>query len=132
MYWKTIPPDCLYFYSNIRKTSFMKIIHTKGPVKVNELKNFLEEKLSPLFKERRQADIDFVFTQTNNGIQITQPDMYEDFLFQIDVISDTELHVIKSEHYTDDVNVLTIEDILNNLYMEYPGRDNIDYIGEES
>jgi methionine synthase II (cobalamin-independent) len=110
----------------------MKIIHTKGPVKAEELKVFLEEKISVLFKKQRQADIDFVFTQTGNGIQITQPDMYEDFLFKIEVVNDTELHITKSEHYTDDVNVLTLEDIMNNLFMEYPGRDNIDSIEEQS
>ena len=110
----------------------MKIIHTNGSVKAEQLKAYLEDKLPPLFKKQRQADIDFVYTLTNNGVQITQPDMYEDFLFNIDIVNGTELHVTKSEHYTDDVNVLTIEDILNNLYMEFPGRDNIDYIGEES
>jgi hypothetical protein len=110
----------------------MKIIHTKSPVNTEELKDFLQERLGPLFKKQRQEDIDFVFTNTGNGIQITQPDMYEDFLFKIDQVSDTELHVTKSEHYTDDVNILTLEDILNNLFMEYPGRDNIRDIGEES
>ncbi|MFD1257184.1 hypothetical protein ACFQ3S_10280 [Mucilaginibacter terrae] len=109
----------------------MKIIQTKVPVNANELKNFLEEKLSPLFKEQRQADIDFVFTQTPGGVQITQPDLYEDFLFQIDVVTDTELHVTKSEHYTDDVNVLTLENIINNLFMDYPGRNNVIHTAKE-
>ena len=47
----------------------MKIVNTKVAVTANELKDFLEKNLSPMFKEQRQADIDFVFTQTNNGIQ---------------------------------------------------------------
>jgi hypothetical protein len=110
----------------------MKIIHTKGPVNAGELRTFLENNLPPLFKKQRQTDIDFVFTETPNGIQITQPDLYEDFLFKIELVTNEELHVTKSEHYTDDVNVLTLEDILNNLFMEYPGRDNIQNIEEES
>ena len=109
----------------------MKIIYTKVPVNANELKTFLEEKLSPLFKEQRQADIDFVFTQTRDGVQITQPDLYEDFLFQIDVVNDTELHVTKSEHYVDDVNVLTLENIINNLFSDYPRRDNVIHTAKE-
>lgn len=110
----------------------MKIIHTKSPVKAEELRTFLENELPPLFKKQRHADIDFVFTQTPDGVEISQPNLYEDFLFRIVLINDTEMHVTKSEHYTDDVNVLTMEDILNNLYMKFPGRDNIDNIGEES
>ncbi|WP_345950328.1 MULTISPECIES: hypothetical protein [unclassified Mucilaginibacter] len=110
----------------------MKIIHTKGPVNAEELKDFLQQELGPLFKKQRHADIDFVFILTGNGVQIAQPDLYEDFLFKIEIVNDQELHVTKSEHYTDDVNVLTLEDILNNLFMDYPGRDNIDMIEERS
>lgn len=113
-------------------SKLMKIIHTKGPVNAEDLKSFLETELPPLFKKQRQADIDFVYTLSPNGLEIAQPDMYEDFLFRIAIVNDQELHVTKSEHYTDDVNVLTIEDIMNNLFMEYPGRDNIESINEES
>jgi hypothetical protein len=110
----------------------MKIIHTKSPVNAQDLKSFLETKLPPLFKQQRQADIDFTYTLTQDGLEIAQPEMYEDFLFRIAIVNNQELYVTKSEHYTDDVNVLTLEDILNNLYMEYPGRDNIQDIEEES
>lgn len=98
----------------------MKIIQTKVPVNVQELQAFLESKVPPLFKKQRQADIDFVYRSGADAVQIAQPDMYEDFLFNIVIVNDNELHIIKSEHYTDDVNVLTLEDILNNLFMEYP------------
>jgi len=110
----------------------MKIIHTKGPINATDLKSFLETQLPPLFKKQRQADIDFIYPLNENGVEITQPEMYEDFLFRITIEGDQEIHVTKSEHYTDDVNVLTLEDILNNLFMEYPGRDNIEVIEEES
>lgn len=110
----------------------MKIIHTKSPVNAQDLKSFLETKLPALFKQQRQADIDFTYNISTDGLEIAQPDMYEDFLFKITVVNNQELHITKSEHYTDDVNVLTLEDILNNLFMEYPGRDNIENIEEES
>jgi hypothetical protein len=110
----------------------MKIVHTKIRVDIQELKDFLKREIDPQFKERRHADIDFVYTLSGNSVQITQPNLYQDFLFRIDAVSDTELHITKSEHYTDDVNVLTLEDILNTLLLEYPGRENIDFIGEES
>jgi hypothetical protein len=110
----------------------MKIIHTQAPINAEDLKSFLENKLPALLKKQRQADIDFVYTLSSDGIEITQPAMYEDFLFRIAIVNEQELHVTKSEHYTDDVNVLTMEDIMNNLFMEYPGRDNIESIEEES
>lgn len=109
----------------------MKIINLKTPVEAGDLKNYLQEEMTPLFKKQRLSDLTFNYTQQGNSIEITQPDLYEGFLFQIEV-NGTELHIIKSEHYTDDVNVLTLEDIMNNLLMEYPGRDDIKFIGEES
>lgn len=109
----------------------MKIIHTNNPVNAEELKTFLQNKLSPLFKKQRQADIDFVYTITGNGVEITQPDMYEGFLFRIDVVNENELQIIKSEHYVDDVNLLTIESIMNDVFMDYPGRNQIDYTSEK-
>ncbi len=110
----------------------MKIIQTKGPVNIKELSNFLRKDLNRLFQERRQEDIPIDIVSNENSVQITCPTIYDSFLFDIQAVNDNKIHVIKSEHYTDDVNVLTLEDIINNLLMKYPGRDGIDYIGEES
>lgn len=110
----------------------MKIVQTKGPVNIKELSSFLQKDLNRLFRERRQEDIQIDIISNKNSIQITCPTLYDSFLFDIQAINDNEIHVIKSEHYTDDVNVLTLEDIINNLLMKYPGREGIDYIGEES
>jgi hypothetical protein len=110
----------------------MKIVHTKDPVNIDELVNFLKRDLNKQFQERRQADIQIDVVRREQGIEINCPALYDSFLFDIQLVKEDEIHVIKSEHYTDDVNVLTLEDIVNNLLMSYPGRDGIDYIGEES
>lgn len=110
----------------------MKIIHTKEPVASADIKAFLERELPPQFKLQRHADIDLTFTETPNGLQISQPDLYEDWLFTIELVNPEEIHITKSEHYTDDVNVLTLEDIMNNLFLKFPGRNNIDQIAEGS
>ena len=105
----------------------MKIINTNSPVNAEQLKTYLHNQLSPLFKMRRQADIEFIYTATQNAVEISQPDIYEGFLFRIDVVNENELHITKSEHYVDDVNLLTIESIMNDIFTDYPGRDQIDY-----
>jgi len=110
----------------------MKIIHIKGPVNVDELSSFLKQDLNRLFEERRQKAIQFDIEPKEQGVQITCPALYDSILFDIQAVNDNEIHIVKSEHYTDDVNVLTLEDIINNLLMKYPGRDDISYIEEES
>jgi hypothetical protein len=110
----------------------MKIIHTKGPVNIDELSSFLKQDLNRLFEERRQEAIKFDIEPNNQGVRITCPTLYDSFLFDIQAVNDNEIHIVKSEHYTDDVNVLTLEDIINNLLMKYPGRDDISSIEEES
>jgi hypothetical protein len=109
----------------------MKIIKTTKPVLADELEHFLNEELNPLFQEQRRADISFNIVKNDGAIEITNPELYEAFLFRIE-IQGTEMHIIKSEHYTDDVNVLTLEDILNNLFLEYPGRKKIKNIEDAS
>jgi hypothetical protein len=109
----------------------MKIIKTTKPVLADELEHFLNEELNPLFQERRHAEISFNIINNDGAIEITNPELYDGFLFRIE-IQGTEMHVIKSEHYTDDVNVLTLEDILNNLFLEYPGRKKIKNIEDAS
>ncbi|WP_342646257.1 hypothetical protein [Mucilaginibacter sp. CSA2-8R] len=110
----------------------MKIVHTKGQVNIDDLTEFLQRDLNRLFQERRQEDIQIEVVSNEQGVQITCPSLYDSFLFDIQLVADDEIHIIKSEHYTDDVNVLTLEDIINNLLMKYPGREGISYIGEES
>ncbi|WCT11644.1 hypothetical protein [Mucilaginibacter jinjuensis] len=109
----------------------MKIIKTTQPVHADELEHFLNEELNPLFQEQRHADISFSIVNNDGAIEITNPELYDSFLYRIE-IQGTEMHIIKSEHYTDDVNSLTLEEILNGLFLEYPGRKKIKNIEDAS
>ncbi len=109
----------------------MKIINTNKPVSVSELEKVLAEKLNPLFHRQRQLELNFDIINREGAIEIINTELYDGFLFRIE-IQGNEMHIIKSEHYTDDVNVLTLEDILNNLFLQFPGRDEIRNIEDES
>jgi L-rhamnose mutarotase len=109
----------------------MKIIQTIKTIRAKDYAVYLREKLNALFQSHRQTDIAFDIKEIADTIMIEQPQLYDDFLFKLE-FSENEIHVTKSEHYTDDVNVLTLEDLLNNLYLEYPGRENIRQIDERS
>jgi hypothetical protein len=109
----------------------MKIINVDHPITATEYADYLRRKLNPLFNERRNVQLSFDIVNTDNSVEVQNTEFYDGFLFRFEFKGD-EIDVIKSEHYTDDVNVLTLEDILNNLYMEFPGRENISQIAEGS
>ena len=95
----------------------MKILELYRSVKADELLTLLQQKLNPLFHQQKQSDIDFIVESNNKAVEISQPEIYEGFLFRIE-IKGTELHITRSEHYVDDVNSLTLESILNSLFEE--------------
>lgn len=109
----------------------MKIIKTTGSIPLGELHNFLEEEINPEFQKRRQVGLAFSFREMEEGVELYNSDLYDNYLFRIEQ-HENALHILKSEHYTDDVNVLTLEDILNDLLTEFLGRRNIRFIGEGS
>jgi len=107
----------------------MKIITLHKPIKIQDLYNLLLQKLNPLFHERRQSDIDFTVEQKNGSIEINEPQIYEGFLFNL-TLNGAELWITRSEHYVDDVNSLTIESILNDLFKDLAGDDGTDLVQE--
>jgi hypothetical protein len=107
----------------------MKIITLHTPVDINELHNLLQQKLNPLFHERRQSDIDFTVERKNDAIEIYGPEIYEGFLFNL-TLHGTELWITRSEHYVDDVNSLTVESILNDLFKDLAGDHGTDLVQE--
>jgi hypothetical protein len=109
----------------------MKNISTAKPVSIDQLEKLLNEKLNPLFQQQRRSEVSFDIEKEDNTIEITNAEFYDGFLFQIE-IEGNQIHIIKSEHYTDDVNVLTLEEILNGLFLEFPGRKNIKNIEDQS
>jgi len=89
----------------------------------------LQRKLNPLFHKQKQSDINFLTENKNGAIEISHPELYDGFLFKIE-IEGNELHITRSEHYVDDVNSLTIESILNNLFEELAGEKGVTFVLE--
>jgi hypothetical protein len=93
----------------------MKIITLHKAINSGELFNHLQERLNPIFQKQRQSDISFNIQKTPGGITISQPDLYEGILFNIE-LNGQELWITRNEHYVDDVNSITLESILNSLF----------------
>lgn len=95
----------------------MKILNIHKSANSSQVLQLLQEKLNPLFQQQRQIDISFKIENKDGVVEISLPGVYEGFLFRIE-IRGTELLITRSEHYVDDVNSLTIESILNELFAE--------------
>ena len=107
----------------------MKILNIHRNLTLNELLQLLQQKFNRLFKEQRQTEIIFNFDVLDGAVEISQPELYEGFLFRIE-IKGTELWITRSEHYVDDVNSLTVESILNGLFQELAADGNITFVLE--
>jgi len=107
----------------------MKIITLHKPIHIHELFNILQHKLNPLFHERRHSDINFTISGKDDVLEISQPDLYDGVLFKLEIV-ENELHITRNEHYVDDVNSLTVESILNDLFADVAGRLGTDLVQE--
>lgn len=108
----------------------MKTITLHNRIKPTELFDHISKQLNTLFKEQRQADIDFVFKLNGDVIEISEPELYGDeVLFKIE-IDESLLNITRSEHYVDDVNSLTVESILNDLFKDIAGNPGTDLLQE--
>ena len=107
----------------------MKIITLHKPISYDQLLTHLQEQLNPLFQEQRQSDIKFLIERDGDAIEIAEPDLYGGFLFKIE-INGSELWITRSEHYVDDVNSLTVESILNDLFADVAGEKGTDLVQE--
>ncbi len=95
----------------------MKILEIYNSITTDQLLSLLKQKLNPLFHQQKENSIDFSVENKAGAVEISQPEIYDGFLFSIEV-KGTELHITRSEHYVDDVNSLTLESILNILFEE--------------
>lgn len=93
----------------------MKVITLHNRVTTDELLSYLQQKLTPRFKELRQTDNVLQIFKADDAVNIAMPELYEGVLFQI-AVNGSELWITRSEHYVDDVNSLAIESILNQLF----------------
>jgi hypothetical protein len=103
-----------------KKTFIMKIIDIHNHITNADLFNIINVKLNTMFREQRQEQINFITTDNGDNVEVSQPDLYEGFLFRI-AIDGTHLNITRSEHYTDDVNSLTVESILAELFDDLSG-----------
>lgn len=109
----------------------MKVFKTTIYPSAQALRQYLTERLNTLFKNKIQKDITMQITEPgDNTIEIGQPDFYESFLYKI-IINGSDVQLIKSEHYVDDVYNLALEDIVLSLIESYIGHENIETITGE-
>jgi hypothetical protein len=107
----------------------MKIIDIHTTITIDYLLNFLKQKLNLLFQQQRQSDISFIIENIGSAIEIKQPELYEGSLFRIE-IRGTELLITRRGDYIDDVNALTVESILYELFAELAGENGITFVLE--
>jgi len=107
----------------------MKIITSHVRIDPAELREHIRHNLDRMFWQQRNTEIHFKIGGEGNIIEISQPELYEGILFKI-AINGTELDVTRSEHYTDDVNSLTVESILNELFKDLAGIHGTDLLQE--
>jgi hypothetical protein len=107
----------------------MKIITLHNRVNLAKLCQHIEENLDTMFLQHRNIDLHFAVTHAGDTIEISQPESYEGVLFSIK-IKGSELWITRSEHYVDDVNSLTVESILNDLFNDVSGKSGTDLLQE--
>lgn len=95
----------------------MKIVTLHTAISTDKLLQHLQQKVNPLFEEHRQQAIKFKIELVNDGVEVSQPEMYEGTLFRIEVKGE-QLHITRNEHYVDDVNSLALESVLSKLYED--------------
>ena len=118
--------SCNYYSKN----TFMKIITLHNRIDIDKLLHYLQQQLNPLFQEQRQSDITFNIVKSGGAIEIAQPELYPgDVLYKIEV-DGMNLNITRSEHYVDDVNSLTVESILNDLFKDISGKAGTDLVLE--
>ncbi|HZX57840.1 MAG TPA: hypothetical protein VFE54_03910 [Mucilaginibacter sp.] len=108
----------------------MKIITLHTRIDPSELLNHIRQNIDPMFKEQRNTDLHFIVEGYGDTIKISQPELYgNEVLFNIEV-KGRELYITRSEHYVDDVNSLTVESILNDLFNDLSDKHGTDLVQE--
>lgn len=107
----------------------MKIITLHTRIDPDELREHIRQNLESKFREYRRVDVHFDVRGSGNMIEIYQPSLDEAFQYKIEVC-DTQLNITRSEHYVDDVDALTVESILNELFKDISGKLGTDLLQE--
>lgn len=107
----------------------MKIITLHKPLNIDSIYNHLSQNINPLFNKHKPTIFKYNVDKTGNSIDITQPELYEGVLYHIELDND-KLIITRSEHYVDDVNSLTLESVMNELFNDLSGKDGTDLVQE--
>jgi len=107
----------------------MKIIDIHSKITTDDLFILLQQKLNQQFQQQRKVNLSFNIEHRRSFIEINQPNLYEEYLFRIEV-KGTKLYVTRAADYIDDVNALTIESILNGLFEQLAGDKGMNLILE--
>jgi hypothetical protein len=107
----------------------MKTITLHKPLKIDAIYNHLSQNLNPLFNKHKPTILKYNVDNIGNAIEITQPELYEGVLYHIELDND-KLNITRSEHYVDDVNSLTLESVMNELFDDLSGNRGTDLVQE--
>jgi len=107
----------------------MKTITLHKPLKIDAIYNHLSQNLNPLFNKHKPTILKYNVDKTANAIEITLPELYEGILYRIELDND-KLNITRSEHYVDDVNSLTLESVMNELFDDLSGKGGTDLVQE--
>jgi hypothetical protein len=107
----------------------MKIITLHKPLNVDSIYNHLAQNINPLFYKHRPTMFKYQVIKKGSAIEVSQSELYDDILYRIEVNND-KLEITRSEHYVDDVNSLTLESVMNQLFDELSGNGGTDLVQE--
>lgn len=105
----------------------MKTYQTTITPSVHDLCQVITELLPAKFNSKVNKDHTINIVEKSNAIEIGLPAPYEEYLYLVEV-DGNNLRISKSEHYTDDVNSLAMEDVLTDIVIAFIGKENIQAI----
>lgn len=102
----------------------MKTYITKIKPSVHQIYEALAAQLPAKFNDKVLKHTNLNLVENSDGIEVWLPAPYEEYLYKI-VIDGSDVNINKSEHYTDDVNSLAMEDVLMDIIIATIGKNNI-------
>lgn len=105
----------------------MKTYQTNKVISAHNLCLALQQQLPAKFNAKIFGSTNLNIVENSNSIEIWLPQPYEQYLYKID-IEGNNVNISKSEHYTDDVNSLAMEDVLMDIVIAFIGKDNLEGI----
>src|SRR5258708_32099668 len=100
----------------------MKIITLHKHINIDHVYNHLKQNLNATFRKHKPGIFEFkVEKNADNSIDVSLPELYGDILYHI-VPDGNNLNITRSEHYVDDVNSLTLESAMNELFKDRSGK----------